>query len=130
MYDKDLIDFKYKINFEKSINILKENELNTNIKVSEYILENYKNKRLFLLKDHPTKYILIFCANKILKILNINYLINENNFIENYHGMTDSQYNSSNCKWLITEQCSKELGLNYYDNNGKEFFKDLLNKIL
>ena len=47
--------------FENSIKILKDNELNTNIKVAGYILENYKDKRLFLIKDHPTKYILIYC---------------------------------------------------------------------
>ena len=44
--------------------------------------------------------------------------------------MTDSQYNRPDCKWLITEQCSKALNLNYYDTDGKDFFRDLLNKIL
>jgi hypothetical protein len=130
MYNKDLINFQYKVNFENSIKILKDNELNTNIKVAGYILENYKDKRLFLIKDHPTKYILIYCANKILEILNINYIINENDFIENHHGMTDSQYNRLACNWPITEQCSKDLGLTFYDNDGKAFFRDLLNKIL
>ena len=130
MYNKDLINFQYKVNFENSIKILKDNELNTNIKVSGYILENYKDKRLFFLKDHPSKYILIYCANKILEILNINYIINDNDFIENYHGMSDSQYNRKDCKWVITEQCAKELGLNFYDNDGKDFFGELLSKIL
>lgn len=129
-YENDIINFNYNENFKKTMLILKENEKNTTIKVSEFILNNYKNKRLFLTKDHPTKFILIYCANEILKILNINYFINELNFTENYHKMQDSSYHTSKNMWPITKQCSEALNLNYYDKDAKHFWKNIFVKII
>ena len=130
MYNKNEIDFKYKENFEKTMSILKSNEKNTTIKVSDYILKKYKTERLFMIKDHPTKYLLIYCANEILKNLNINYTINYDNYDINYHGMIDSSYSRKDNKWPITKQCANELGLNYYDDEAEDFWKNQLVKII
>lgn len=126
LYDEDKIDFKFVDNYKYTIDYLKKNEENVTIKVSKFIEENIKDKRLFFTKDHPTSYILIYCANEILKILKINYEINASDFDLNYHNSMDSSYNRPDNKWPITKQCSEILGLNYYDNDGKEFFRYLL----
>ena len=124
LYDNDKIDFKFLDNYKYTINYLKKNEENVTIKISNYIEQNIRTKRLFFTKDHPSSYILIYCANKILEILNIDYIINELDFDINYHGMVDSSYNRSDNKWPITEQCAKELGLTYSDDDGKQFFRN------
>lgn len=126
MYQEDKIDFTYKENFKITMDKLRENESTTTIKVVDYIVENYTTRRMFLTKDHPTKYILIYCANKILELLNINDRLDENKFTENYHGMPDSSYNRPDNKWPITEQCAKELGLHYYDEDAKSFWLSII----
>jgi hypothetical protein len=128
-YEKNNIDFKFKERFDNSIKLLKNNEEKTDIKVSDYILQHYKNKRLFLTKDHPTKYIIIYCANEILKLLKINHEIKEDDYEENYHNLLDSSYNRPDKKWPVTKQCSEELGLNFFDKDGKVFFRNVLRKI-
>jgi hypothetical protein len=126
LYIDDKINFNYKKRFFDSISILEENEKNTDIPVSKYILDNYQSKRLFFIKDHPSKYILIYVANKILEILNIEYIIEEGKFYENYHQMIDSAYKRKENYWPITESCAKELNLEYVDNDGKIFFLYIL----
>ena len=130
LYDNDNINFNYLNNYNYTIDYLKKNEENVNIKVSNFIEENIKKKRLFFTKDHPTSFILIYCANKILEILNINYIINDSDFDINYHEMLDTSYNRIDNKWPITQQCANTLGLSYFDTDGKHFFRDLLLKML
>lgn len=70
LYDDNKINFNYKNNFEYQINILKEKELNTDIKVSNFILKNYKKYKLFHTQNHPTYIILCEMTKQILQILN------------------------------------------------------------
>jgi hypothetical protein len=43
LYFSNKIDFRYKERFEKSINILKQNEQLTDVKVSDYIINNHQS---------------------------------------------------------------------------------------
>tara|TARA_B110000208_G_C11708137_1_gene408289 strand:- start:470 stop:1288 length:819 start_codon:yes stop_codon:yes gene_type:complete len=65
------INFNFKERFRKSIKILKEKEEICDIKITDYILQNYKIKKLFLTKNHPTSCIFKVLIEQILKILNI-----------------------------------------------------------
>jgi polysaccharide biosynthesis acetyltransferase WcbI-like protein len=60
------IDCEFGRRFDISMRILKEKEAHTNIKISDYILENLSIKKLFLTQSHPTAPVLIHCANQIL----------------------------------------------------------------
>lgn len=105
--------------------ILKENEKTTDIKVTDFILENYKKYRLFLSKDHPTSIIFIYCANKILEHLNLEKL--NLDLEENYCNLPDSEYHRQDNKWPITKQCAYELDLSYNDGTEADlFFKQML----
>lgn len=127
-YDKNELNFNYKKRFEKSIEILKENEKNTDIKVTDFILENYKNYRVLLTKSHPTSKLLIFCANKILERLNIKLLSLD--LDENYCNLQDSEYHRIDNKWPITKQCALDLELNYNDGYEADiFFKQMLRNL-
>ena len=65
------IDFKFEERFKKTMLILKEKEEICDIKVSDYILENYRKEKLFLTKNHPTSCIFKVMIEQILEILNI-----------------------------------------------------------
>jgi hypothetical protein len=66
-YDKGLIDFNYELKFNEGINILKNKEKLTDVKISDFIINNYKKYELFTMPNHPTKYIFKEMTKQILK---------------------------------------------------------------
>ena len=73
LYDDNKIDFKYDERMKAGINILKTKEQSCDIKVSDYILQNYKKDKLFHMPNHPSHLILKEMAKQILKKLDIDY---------------------------------------------------------
>ena len=73
-YDAGKVDFKYSERWDITTNILKERELNCDIKVGDFIIGNFKKEKLFLLENHPTSAVFIFAVNQILDILQIPHL--------------------------------------------------------
>lgn len=122
MYDNDKLDFNFNIRKNNSINILKNKEKTCMIKISDFILENYKDKELFLTNNHPTYIILKEMTKQILKILNINNInFNENDIYE-IHPMRliHSKYDKKNINYNI----------NIDDNKIKEYIIEIYNKTL
>ncbi len=62
-YEKGIIDFRLIERFDKCMNELKKRESSTDIKISDYILKNYKKERLFITHNHPSNLVL----NKIIE---------------------------------------------------------------
>lgn len=58
-------------NFEHEMKKLKEREKNCDIKISDYIEENYRWKQLFYDPNHPTNDVIKEKAIRVLDILNI-----------------------------------------------------------
>jgi hypothetical protein len=91
LYRSNQIDWEYSNRFKESIKILKEKESITDIKISDYIVNN-QNNLLFLIPQHPTSVIYIHLANQILKKLNMN-LIDIDQYTDiNEVGFSDSTY--------------------------------------
>ena len=67
LYDDNKINFKYEERKYKGINILKSKEKTCDVKVSDFILENYKKEKLFYMPNHPTRIILKEMSKQILK---------------------------------------------------------------
>ena len=80
LYDNDRIDFKFKERFTKCMLILNENVKNCDIKVIDFIIENIFKHRLFLSHNHITTRVSIYLTNQVFKILNFNFIINQNNY--------------------------------------------------
>ena len=102
---------------ERSLNILQEKELNTDIKVADFIINNYKQKRLFHNCNHITKPMIINIVNQVLNILCIN--INENIDIE------IGIYNQT-ILHPISKTIQNILGLEYFDEEGDQFYIDYI----
>jgi hypothetical protein len=78
MYSNNQINFNFKKRFDKCIKILREKEKECDIKVSNFIIKNYKKRELFLTSNHPTSCIFIHCVNQILPMIGFYYSINMN----------------------------------------------------
>jgi len=65
-------------NLDQSINELfrREQTKNIDIKIAQYIKDNYQQKRLFWTFNHPSNDILIHCSQEIIKRLGMNYSAN------------------------------------------------------
>ena len=72
-----LIDFYFEERMNVCMELLKEKDEICDIKVSDFILEHYKDKRLFVTQNHLTPYFNIWITNQILERLNIPLIPNE-----------------------------------------------------
>lgn len=108
------IDFNILIRMKNSLNILKEKDRNTDIKTYEFVLENYKNKRLFFTENHLAPPLVFHISKQFLKLLDINIEINENENIGCYN---------TNVFWPISSYINKILNLEYEsDSMGDDFY--------
>ena len=56
LYDEDKIDFYFEERMNICMRSLREKEKDCDIKVTDFILNNFKDKRLFITQNHLTDY--------------------------------------------------------------------------
>jgi hypothetical protein len=130
LYKNNKIDWEYTNRFKESINILKQKESVTDVKISEFIESNLTNELLFLIPQHPTSIVFLEMTNQILKILNLEPL--SSNVINgvNDAGLPDSTYHIPSNRFPIHKSIINDLNLTYADEyieNSEDFY---LNRIL
>jgi len=76
MREQGKIDFKLKKKFKKSLNIMREREKDLDIKLVDFIEQNYKEKQLFLSHNHPTNLVFNQLFFQLVEILGIKSLVN------------------------------------------------------
>jgi hypothetical protein len=59
------INFQFEQRFQHTLSVLRQKEQETDVKVSDFILRNIKNEKLFLTAAHPTSAVFIHCVNQI-----------------------------------------------------------------
>ena len=120
LYENNMIDFLFEERWNNTMKILQTREKKCDIKISDYIIQNFKKERLFLIENHPTSVIFIQVVNQILEILkidklNINYGINDANLL----GILPIDISSKNY-------------FNYefdIDNDSTEYYKKIIKNI-
>lgn len=65
------ICFDFEKRFSNSKQRLIYNEINTDIKISDFILKNIHKEKLFLTQNHPTSIVFSYLVNQILSFLNV-----------------------------------------------------------
>jgi hypothetical protein len=123
LYHKNKIDWEYKKRFENSIQILKNKESITDMKISGFIEKNFKNQLLFLIPQHPTSIIFLNLANQILEKLNMKKLDESVIKTVNDLGAEDSTYHSKSKMFPLHESVINDFELNF----GKEYIEDSKN---
>jgi hypothetical protein len=123
LFLKNEIDWNYRNRFNESIKILKTKESITNIKVSDFIINNYTKNLLFLIPQHPTSLIFLYVANQILSKLNISQLSYD--LIENINDadIEDSTYNLSSKMFPLHQSAINDYKFTF----GQEYTQDSVN---
>lgn len=101
LYQDNLIDWEYKKRLNDTVEILKEKEKYTDIKISDYIVENIKKQLVFLIPQHPTSFIFLEIANQILERLGMQKLPVTSIISENEANLPDSTYSRGDNKFPI-----------------------------
>lgn len=120
LFLENKIDWDYNNRFNKSIEILKSKESITDVKISDFILENYKKQLLFLIPQHPTSAVFLNVANQILQKLNIPLL--EQSVIEGVNDINveDSTYHLSSCMFPLHKSAIIDYNMEY----GEDYLED------
>jgi hypothetical protein len=67
IYDKDYIIMKFK----ECVNKIRERERGWDIKILDFILNNYQKKKIFYDPQHPVNEVFIEMGRKVLEVLNV-----------------------------------------------------------
>lgn len=89
MFCAEEIDFEFERRFQKSLEILKQRETVTDLKVSDYILKNIRKEKIFLTQNHQTSNFYLYCTNQILKYLGLSAMDSSIHFHPNETGLPD-----------------------------------------
>jgi hypothetical protein len=87
MFMNGKVEFNYEERFKKCMDILIKKEELCDVKVSDFILANVRNVKLFLTQNHPTTCVYIHCINQILKLLGHEMTIKQDNYDPNLVGL-------------------------------------------
>jgi len=122
LYDDGLIDFKYKERMDTEISILRQKEKNSDVKVADFILENYKKNKLFTTHNHPTNLIFKHMVTQILELLNVTQSCNEidDSFSlpgEILYSFYDVKYHNFDFLVSIDDNLIKTHIVNIFNNN-------------
>ncbi len=74
LFCEERINFQFEQRFQRTLSILKQKEQETDVKISDFIIGNIKNEKLFLTQSHPTSVVFIHCVNQILERLGLTLL--------------------------------------------------------
>ena len=94
-----------------------------NIKVSNFILKNYKDYKLFNTQNHPNGILGSYVAKKICELLNVEFT-DLNIFSQSNISILDLKYDIPDSIYS-----KRELSLKYTINDNTEYYKQLIIKV-
>jgi Polysaccharide biosynthesis enzyme WcbI len=126
MWDQNKIDFNYAARYKASLQILRNKEAITDLKVSDFISQHIRTHRMFLTQNHPTSPIMVHCTKQLLKLLGIEEQLNL------FALKDDFGYEKSQKSWPVSKY-----DLNYWkwsypvkeSANADKFYKDIITSI-
>lgn len=114
------LDFNFSSRFNQTMDILKDKEAETDVKISEFIIANLQEARLFYTQNHPTNEIFICCANQLLNLLGLNPLALPKKFPDNFAQLPGC--------WPISPYDSATFGYRFSRNDAdwEKFYRKLM----
>ena len=102
-YEENALDFYFEERMKICIDSLKQKEENCTIKVSDFIIDNVRNKRLFFTQNHLSDFFTTYIANKVFKHLNITKTFEYPEYIESTieQDCLLDRYSKSNFKYQL-----------------------------
>ena len=123
LFDKGELNFNQYTRFKKSLEYLINREKICNIKVSNFILKNYKDYKLFNTQNHPNGILGSYVAKKICELLNVEFT-DLNIFSQSNISILDLKYDIPDSIYS-----KRELSLKYTINDNTEYYKQLIIKV-
>lgn len=121
MYDNNKINFQYEKRMEYGMNLLKNKEKTSHVKVSEYILKHYKYKRLFQMPNHPSYDIIKEMSKQILEKLQIDY--------SNFDELTENDNVNLGCDWEFSKYDKSFHNFEFQMNCNDDAIKNIIIEI-
>lgn len=103
-YDTYNFSFGLRHRFDTGLRHMKMREATCNIKVADFITENYQEYRLFDSHNHPSGMLLAYIANQMLKLIGID---------KQYDIHAQEHVHVENVAYSESEYMRRELGLKY-----------------
>lgn len=100
-------------NYQKTIRILREHEIDTDVKIASFIESNYKKARLFHTINHPTNIILKEVLKQIISILKWDSTTVDNNPLFDHEILKEGGFTD-----IIYPSVSQNLGLEFDTSTG------------
>jgi len=128
---EEKIDFNLKFRFIESLNKLKNIEKNTDIKICDFIMKNYKKIQMFYRDCHPSVDLMVEITKRICKKININFIENKTYKISDFNMLTNGYI-------PITPYEKKELELDFKiplyfkkeNDKWKSYYTDIFKKLI
>jgi hypothetical protein len=117
LYDEGTISFELSDRFHKSMTYLADKEKSCDISVSSFILQHYKNIRLFHTQNHPNGIIGAYMAKRICEFLGFELEVDE---------FTQKHLIIDNLMWPDSHFMKTELDLQFVSDIGKERYRQIL----
>lgn len=125
-YDAGVIDFKFKERFDRNIATSIEREKDTDVKVVKFILDNIRNRQLFLTQDHPTTCVFQHVVEQLVDPLRISFTNSIDNAPDNIADLEDSAYHLQTKRYPQSSLAVEALGLNWVTQTDDRFYRQRL----
>jgi hypothetical protein len=125
-YDARGIDFKFKERFDRNIALSTVREQDTDVKVVKFILDNIRNRQLFLTQDHPTTCVFQHVVEQLIDPLRISFTSSIDNAPDNIANLEDSAYHLPTKRYPQSSLAVEAFGLNWVTQTDDLFYRQRL----
>ena len=130
LYDDNELDFDFETRLKQNYECGKEKEKDCDIKIVDFIYDNIKKHKLFLMQDHPTSMVINEITRQLCEILGLTYNLESALKVdEAYWGGVDPVYNRQSHQLPISKYAINHFKFEYVHKQGDdadEFYKSIL----
>lgn len=121
-YDEDRLDFRFAERLENTVRILADREAETDVRVADFISNQFRRQELFLTQNHPTTPTIVEMINQVApRLWDAPRVLDAAEFDPNIVGLPG--------RIPVDRYAHRELGLTYQaepDEGAEHYFRNLL----
>jgi hypothetical protein len=121
-YNEDRLDFRFAERLKNSLGILGDREVETDVRIVDFISANFRERELFLTQNHPTTPVIVETVNQVSKRLwDAPRILDSADFDANVVGLPG--------RIPVGRHAINDLGLTYQtqpDDGADDYFRNLL----
>ena len=126
LYDSNELNFFFNERYERNKKISVERELETDIKVWDFLESNWHNKQLFLTQDHPTTHVFSHVVKQLCDIIDVELYFDLELLGKNFAGLPDSTYDFASNELPLSNYSIVGHNFNWTTEMNEPFYKNEL----